>query len=54
VMLQHADADVVRVQYARYARPRDWRVISASGSIEDTVARVRAELRVADTSLNQA
>jgi aminoglycoside phosphotransferase family enzyme/predicted kinase len=49
-----ADADVVRVQYARYARPRDWRVISASGSIEDTVARVRAELRVADTSLNQA
>jgi len=40
-----ADAGVVRAQYASAAQPKDWQVISAAGSVADTVAGVKAALR---------
>ena len=40
-----ADADVVRAQYASAVLPNDWQIISALGSIADTVARIEPLLR---------
>jgi len=48
-----ADADVVRTQYASAVLPKDWQVISASGSIADTVARIEAVLRKTGTVSNE-
>ncbi|WP_372989482.1 AAA family ATPase, partial [Sulfitobacter sp.] len=44
-----ADADVVRAQYASALLPDGWQVISATGSIADTVARARNALHPADS-----
>ena len=44
-----ADADVVRAQYASAVLPDGWQVISATGSIADTVARARNALHPADS-----
>lgn len=41
-----ADADVVRAQYASAMQPKDWQMITAKGSIADTVARAKAALAI--------
>ncbi|MGB3243562.1 MAG: AAA family ATPase [Sulfitobacter sp.] len=43
-----ADADVVRAQYASATQPEDWQVITAMGTIAETVARVKAVLQIPD------
>lgn len=39
-----ADTEVVRAQYTNAVLPIDWKIISAAGSIADTVAQVKAAL----------
>ena len=40
-----ADADVVRAQYDGGTRPKDWTIISAAGSIAETVALAKVALQ---------
>lgn len=47
-----ANAAVVRTQYASAVRPKDWHVISALGSIADTVSRIDVKLRETGISTN--
>ena len=49
-----ADADVVRAQYANAVVPNDWHIISALGSIADTVARIEPMLQETDDASNKA
>ncbi|MHA6323658.1 bifunctional aminoglycoside phosphotransferase/ATP-binding protein [Roseivivax sp. CAU 1753] len=49
-----ADADVVRAQVAGAVRPADWQVISAGGTLSDTVAQISAALRGSGAPSGQA
>ena len=48
-----ADADVVRAQYHSSARPKGWTIISAAGSIADTVTQVNVVLKTPQNNTDQ-
>lgn len=49
-----ADAEVVRVQDNSGAQPKDWTMVSAAGSIADTVTRAKVVLQTPQESTDQS